>query len=292
MRISNRANTILLVAILAVGIGIVAMLAAGVRGGPLDPPGAPASTDGVRQPGTPISSLPYAITQPGRYYVTRNLSSSGTAITVAASDVVVDLGGFTIDGQGSNGNGVYDLGQSNTNVSVEHGTIRGFVFTVMLSATTYGHISDVHVISPNGIGIETQVQGVLEDCEVSGGGAGAGVNLAPGSVMRRCYIHDLAGAGVSAHADSVVEDSVIDFAGTRGVSVPDGTGVTIRNNRFRANGPANNSDVVVTSGAATAIDNDINCTTSVSAIAPGQVVTSGASGDHQNIPLFSGPTFC
>jgi hypothetical protein len=42
--ISNRANTVLLILILAVGIGIVAMLASGARGGPLDPPGAPAST--------------------------------------------------------------------------------------------------------------------------------------------------------------------------------------------------------------------------------------------------------
>ena len=44
MLISNRANTILLALILAAGIGIIAMLASGVRGGPLDPPGPPAST--------------------------------------------------------------------------------------------------------------------------------------------------------------------------------------------------------------------------------------------------------
>jgi hypothetical protein len=42
--ISNRANTVLLILVLAVGIGIVAMLASGARGGPLDPTGAPAST--------------------------------------------------------------------------------------------------------------------------------------------------------------------------------------------------------------------------------------------------------
>ena len=42
MLISSRTNTFLLVLILAVGIGLVAMLASGVRGGPLDPSGAPA----------------------------------------------------------------------------------------------------------------------------------------------------------------------------------------------------------------------------------------------------------
>ena len=44
MLISNRATNILLVLILAVSAGIVAMLASGARGGPLDPTGPPAST--------------------------------------------------------------------------------------------------------------------------------------------------------------------------------------------------------------------------------------------------------
>lgn len=52
MVISGRANTILLVLILAAGIAIVAMLASGARAGPLDPPGPPASTNGVREPGS------------------------------------------------------------------------------------------------------------------------------------------------------------------------------------------------------------------------------------------------
>ena len=48
MLVSSRATNILLVVMIAVGIGIVAMLASGVRGGPLDPPAAPAPT-GVTQ---------------------------------------------------------------------------------------------------------------------------------------------------------------------------------------------------------------------------------------------------
>lgn len=44
MLTSSRTTNILLVVILAVGVAIVAMLASGVRGGPLDPTDAPAST--------------------------------------------------------------------------------------------------------------------------------------------------------------------------------------------------------------------------------------------------------
>jgi hypothetical protein len=44
MLASTRTTNILLVLVLAVGVGIVAMLASGVRGGPLDPSGTPAPT--------------------------------------------------------------------------------------------------------------------------------------------------------------------------------------------------------------------------------------------------------
>jgi len=52
--LGNRINTLLLVLLGLMGLAIIAMLATGVRGGPLDPPAAPAPTDGVREPGTPI----------------------------------------------------------------------------------------------------------------------------------------------------------------------------------------------------------------------------------------------
>ena len=92
-----RINTVLLLVTLLAVIGLFATRA---YGGPLDPPGAPASTDGVRGQGTPISSLPFAITQPGRYYLTRNLTGPGNAngITITAANVTLDLNGFTLDG--------------------------------------------------------------------------------------------------------------------------------------------------------------------------------------------------
>ena len=44
MLVSTRATNVLLILVLAVGIAIAAMLASGVRGGPLDPPGPPGPT--------------------------------------------------------------------------------------------------------------------------------------------------------------------------------------------------------------------------------------------------------
>ncbi len=69
--------------------------------GSLTPPGAPAPTMRTLdqlEPRMPIGSLPFAITQPGSYVVVRNLSGASGGITVSASNVTLDLNGFTLSG--------------------------------------------------------------------------------------------------------------------------------------------------------------------------------------------------
>jgi hypothetical protein len=68
--------------------------------GSLTPPGAPAPTmkslDQI-EARTPISSVPFSISQPGSYYLTTNLNvTTGDAITISANDVTFNLNGFTI----------------------------------------------------------------------------------------------------------------------------------------------------------------------------------------------------
>jgi hypothetical protein len=69
--------------------------------GPLSPPGAPAPTMRTLQqvePRTPITNATaVTISTPGSYYLTTNISvTSGTAITITASQVTLDLNGFTL----------------------------------------------------------------------------------------------------------------------------------------------------------------------------------------------------
>src|ERR1700733_13714764 len=69
--------------------------------GSLTPPGTPAPTmkslDQV-QPRTLISSLPFTISAPGSYYLTANLTVTGTGngIVVTADNVTIDLNGFAM----------------------------------------------------------------------------------------------------------------------------------------------------------------------------------------------------
>ena len=82
--------------------------------------------------GTKITSLPYTISNPGFYYLTGNLTYSGTGngITVASDDVTFDLMGFRILGPGSNGSNIainlYDGTNGHRNVEVRNGTISGW----------------------------------------------------------------------------------------------------------------------------------------------------------------------
>src|SRR3712207_5840058 len=95
--------------------------------GPLaPPPGTPAPTmKSLEQiePRTPISALPITITQPGSYYLTGNLTGAD-GIRVSASNVTIDLNGFTIQGTGgATSVGIYRT-TTQTNITVKNGTVR------------------------------------------------------------------------------------------------------------------------------------------------------------------------
>ena len=76
---------------------------------------------------TKIISLPYTISAPGEYEVTGDLTVNGTdGIDVKASNVTLDLGGFSITQLGSAGATVGVNDSSSDNVVVENGTISGF----------------------------------------------------------------------------------------------------------------------------------------------------------------------
>lgn len=79
---------------------------------------------------------PTFITQPGAYYLTRDVaSSSGSVITIYASGVTLDLAGHTIDATGAN-SAIYAYGAGNLRVS--NGRIVGGFTGVDLQSPTSG----------------------------------------------------------------------------------------------------------------------------------------------------------
>jgi hypothetical protein len=102
----------------------------------------------VNLSGTAIDVLPYAITSPGYYQLRSDLvfEVTGTAIEIAADNVVVDLNGFSLLATAGPANlttGILSDGHSN--LTVKNGTIGGFQYGVRLSGleTSYNLIDDV-----------------------------------------------------------------------------------------------------------------------------------------------------
>lgn len=74
-----------------------------------------------------ISSLPFVIDEPGRYEVCGNLdaSSDGHGITISASNVTLDLGGYTLHGGEGSGNGIH-VSSGSDNVTIRNGNLVGW----------------------------------------------------------------------------------------------------------------------------------------------------------------------
>jgi hypothetical protein len=119
----------------ALAVAGIALLAGVVRAGPLDPPGAPAPTGKTLaqvEPRTPITSIPAVINEPGSYYLTGNMTLAGGSygIYIAADNVTVDLGGFTLDGANSGSVGVYveTAGGGHNGIVIRNGTATRWAF--------------------------------------------------------------------------------------------------------------------------------------------------------------------
>jgi hypothetical protein len=209
----------------ALALALLATLAGIVDAGPLDPPGPPGPTDSVRLPGTPISSLPFTISQSGNYYVTRNLSAPGDVdgITVAADNVTIDLMGFTVSGPaGNDGRGGIAESGSRYSVKVRNGVLRDWGWGIKMSTSGAVSVEDMRILQ-NGVGIEVGTGGVLAGLVVRDNNAsGVVVYQYPneyGTDIRDSVISKNIENGVFISANNVwVHDNVID-ANTVGVGL-------------------------------------------------------------------------
>lgn len=293
MHTSSRITNILLIVMIAVGIGIMAMLASGARGGPLDPTGSPGSTFGVREAGTPIESVPTTISTSGKYYFVKDLTfpgGAGTAITISANDVWIDLNGFTLRTGGFTGQGIASTSYR-LNTQIENGTISGFLNSINLSSGAEAHLSDIRVqgFGPGGTGISVGSNSLLEGCVVTAvnNDALVGVEVGNDSTIRECEILTMDGDGVRLHNGAVLKDSSVLANGRDGASFGVrvmGTETTILGNVMWNFG----RDIGVASTAGLIIDNVIQCPDAIVTLAGGgnfYAPTDGA--EHSNQPRYA-----
>ena len=139
------------------------------------------------------------IDEPGSYYLTGNLTvSSGNAIDIGASNVTLDLNGFTIlSTAGDNvvrGAGI-ELSGSVTNVTIRNGHIRGgFDHGITAPDSSTSNLAD-----------NVSVVGVMLN----------GINLPNGSTVTHCSASRCGGTGITA---TVVGDSVAEECSFMGIN--------------------------------------------------------------------------
>ncbi len=171
--------------------------------GPLAPPGAPAPTmktldeiHAVGEKRTPISSIPFSITQPGSYYLTGNLSTALAVdgISIDAKNVTIDLNGFRMTG---NGAGLKAIHITNANVTTEtlvvkNGTMTGWQMAIGGDSASIiaGSIEGVHIRDGFGIQLTNAknvevTRCVLENCTAPNNGI---ITVGRGGVVTNCRV--------------------------------------------------------------------------------------------------------
>lgn len=187
------------------------------------------------EPRTPISALPFVISNSGSYYVTGNLTgaSNSHGILILASDVSIDLGGFILKGgpgslDGINAGNEGNLGAINTtNLVVLNGTLRNWGGTGLnASLASVARYEGLQLLTNGYGGISVGVNSVLRNCQSHfnlryGFEASFGPALLEsctasrnqldgfhvgGSVVMNCSASYNDGAGFSAFGNSTVSD--------------------------------------------------------------------------------------
>lgn len=154
---------------------------------------------------TPINAIPFQISNSGRYCLTQSVDGVAgmNGITIVASNVELDLNGFSIRGKIDSGSGV--VAAQNANVRIKNGSIFGWPDTA-IDAT----------------GIQVSVENVYISSVAYGGLQG--VVLGPGSRIERCTVSDMTVVGVALGDGSSARDVRVEMDGASGVGIALGAG--------------------------------------------------------------------
>lgn len=204
---------------------------------------------------TPITSVPYTISTGGTYCLTQDLSyaaSSGSAITIGAGWVTLDLGGYTLSGLPSPSSTAIGISSTNVgHVTVRRGRVDGFYRGVYLTdysgQANSNVVEDIQALNSFFSGITVGGRyGVVRGNKVLGTGGASG---------------STSSFGISVFGDfnTVIDNEVLGFATTTfynyGVFANPSNYAVIKSNRI---GGARYGVYVQNSASVLVVGNEIN----------------------------------
>lgn len=155
--------------------------------------------------GTKIISLPYAINNPGFYYLGRNLNApSGDGITINTDNVTLDLMGFTISGTNDAGknSGIYL--DSKKNVEIRNGSLIGWDYGIYAdNSSANNRVLNIRAANNHSTGIRldgynhlvkgcTSSDNSFNGIEVYAGGATISGNVVNNNGNAGIYVYGIA----------------------------------------------------------------------------------------------------
>jgi len=184
--------------------------------GPLSPPAGPvASTYRTLtevEPRTPISATTtpgdgdslFRIIQPGSYFLTGNLAgvAGRHGIEIAASDVAIDLMGFTLQGVPGSLDGIRTSGTGYFRITVRRGVVAGFGGAGVHLSANECRVEGVTASENGESGILAVDGSIVVDC-IARDNAEWGIRVYQGGVIQRCSASGNAGGIHSGVASTV-----------------------------------------------------------------------------------------
>jgi parallel beta-helix repeat protein len=145
--------------------------------------------DATHTPGD--ASDAFIISQPGSYYFGGNIaiSTGVTGILVQASNVTIDLNGFSLTSSTANSGPGIKVLSGNHHITIRHGAISGWTQSGISVLAVSNEISD----------------DLFENLHVSGSGS-TGLNAGSSSLVRNCICNSNGNAGIIVGANSLVID--------------------------------------------------------------------------------------
>ena len=263
-----------LLALLALGVILTYALA-----GDLEPIGPPASTMKTLldvEPRTAIRNnsetlTPIVISQSGSYYLAEDIYAfhSNQGIDITASNVTLDLNGFTVYGNTEVGSydGIHSLVLDN--ITVINGTVQDFFQDGIDLQGENIKIINVRVLNNLQQGMRVGTNATVRDC-IADNNTQIGISAASASTIIGCTARGSGGIGISSSNATIFNctsrsnggDGIWSNTGSviRGCTVAfnTGDGIDAQASLIQGNAAASNTGVaIVAHASSTIIDNDI-----------------------------------
>lgn len=198
--------------------------------GPLDPPPGPVTSTGktlaevepriaINATNTPGDATSvYKITQPGSYYLPRNVGGAAGkhGIVIATGGVTVDLNGFEVAGVPDSLVGVMVFTGAAANITIRNGTVRDWGadgVNTRNSGTINARVEQIIATGNTDYGIFVAAGTLVADC-VTGGNGVTGIQTQDGCIVRGCTARGNVLTGIAVgFGCSIIDCSVVANSG-------------------------------------------------------------------------------